>query len=149
MNFYSIYKQIKQRLGEDIPVFFYVGQYLKGKDNTSYRVPAIYIEMPKLSNISYYGKVLAMKDSKVKIHVLHHAPFKNHENNTQDGAIELHDEKLKAIDKLLNGWNATDSTGNKITEQFITDGGEFMQFDGVTITSVLHYQTELYSRHLK
>ncbi len=150
MNFYSIYKQIKDRLGVDVPVFFYIGQYLRGKDNTSYRVPAIYIELPKQTNIDYYGKkIVTMKDSMVKIHVLHYAPFKNHENETQEAAIQQHDEKIKAVDTLLNGWHAIDAKGDKITEQLITAGGVFMQFDGMIVFSVLDYKTELYSHHLK
>lgn len=149
MNFYSIYKQIKERLGNDIAVFYFVGQYLSGKDNTSYRVPAIYIEMPKKSNIDYYGKTQTMNDSIIKIHLITYAPFKNHENDTQDAAIAEHEAKIKAVDKLLNGWHAVENTDTKITEQLITDGGDLMQFKGMYLISVINYKTELYSHHLK
>ncbi len=56
MNYFKVYKAIKSRLGSTVPVFFYTGQYQPGKEKTSYRVPAIYIELPKETPICFYGK---------------------------------------------------------------------------------------------
>jgi hypothetical protein len=149
MFLYPVYLKIKERLGNDVPVFFYIGQYLPGKDNTSYRVPAIYIEMPKDVNINFYPRKLqSAKQAIIKIHYTSYAPFKNQTNLVQETAIAEHENKLMEIDRLLNTWNAKHATKN-ITEQLITDGGSFLKFQHMALISVLNYKTQIYSRHLQ
>jgi hypothetical protein len=148
MLLYPIYKAIKTRLGADVPVFFFIGQYLPGRQNTSYKVPAIYIEMPKDLPINFYPKKLMTAKGKIKIHYISYAPFKNHDNDTQDAAVLTHDSKLNDIDKLISGWNATDENGNKITEQFTQDNADLLNYQDMALVSVLTYNVEIYSRHL-
>jgi hypothetical protein len=150
-----VYKAIKNRLtpafadGTAIPVFFYISQYLPGKENTSYRVPAIYIDMPDDSKIEFLPrKIMHSKDALIKIHLVTYAPFKNHDDAVQDAAVLLHDSYLKQIDVLINGWFAIEG-GVNLTQQFLTKGGSFLQFKHMCLVSVLTYQTEIYSRHLQ
>lgn len=160
MFVYPIYKAIKQRLNApEAPqaspallgnVFFYINQYLPGKDNTSYKVPALYIEMPKNSNLQFYGrKLLAAKNAPIKIHYISYAPFKNHDNAVQDSAIAAHENTLREIDLLLNGWNVTDANGRLLTQQLIPTNAAIMQYIGDNLISVITYTTEIYSRHLQ
>src|SRR6266496_3912354 len=105
MNTFPIYKGIKQRLNSIAPCFYYLGQYLAGKDNTSYKVPAIYIEMPKYLPTTFYpGKLKAAKGALIKIHLINNAPYKHHDNIIQDSAIAAHENLLNSIDKLMSGW---------------------------------------------
>lgn len=145
-----IYKAIKLRLASlGVPVFFYIGQYTPGKDNTSYVVPVIYIEMPDENQLDFFGKKLMVaKNANVKIHYLSHAPFKNHDNAVQDAALELHETKVREIDVLLNGWNATNGNGKNLTEQLIPSGGRLMKFQRKSAITVVNYRTDLYSNHL-
>jgi hypothetical protein len=147
---YPIYKAIKARLGNTVPVFFYIGQYTKGKDNTSYKVPAIYIEMPKPTEIQFLSRKLVLaKGAVVKVHYISHAPFKSHDNTIQDSAIQAHENKVKEIDKLLNGWNATDANNKLLTEQLIPVNANMLNFSGENVASVIGYKTDMYSRHLQ
>ena len=148
MFLYPIYKAIKTRLGPGVPVFFFVGQYRKGKENTSYVVPAIYIEMPKENPLNFYPKKLMATKGIIKIHYISYAPFKNHDNNTQDAAILAHNQKLRDIDTLINGWNVSDVESNKLTEQMISGNANLLNFEDMNLISVLSYNTEIYSRHL-
>ena len=156
---YPVYKAIKDRLitpgtGLTSPVllgnvFWYTGQYLKGKDNTSYAVPATYIEMPKPTDLYFYSKnVLAAKSAKINVHYISHAPFKNHDNFIQDSAIAAHENTLKEIDILLDSWNAFDVNGKILTQQLIPVAGNMLNFVGNNIYSIITYRTEIYSRHL-
>jgi hypothetical protein len=147
---YPIYKGIKQRLNSVAPCFYYLGQYLTGKDNTSYKVPAIYIEMPKnLSTTFYPGKIKAAKGAQVKIHLVCNAPYKNHDNTIQDSAIASHENMLNDIDKLMTGWVLKGTDQKLLTQQFIPIGANIGNFSGMHIFSVLTYTTELYSRILQ
>ncbi len=150
MLLYPIYKAIKQHLGTEVPVFFYLGQYTRGKDNTSYRVPAIYIEMPKDADLKFYGKkLLAAKNVPIKIHYISYAPFKSVDNTVQDTAIATHENKLKEIDKLMDGWNATNLEGKLLTQQLLPTNSNTLNFDGTNVYSIITYTTEIYSRHLQ
>lgn len=149
MFIYPIYKAIKTRLGPDVPVFFFIDQYKKGKDNTSYVVPAIYVEFPKDMRLDFYPrKLMTSKNVPIKIHYISHAPFKNHDNAIQEAAIAAHEDKLKDIDRLTNGWNVADIEGNKLTEQLIPGNASLLNFQDVYVISVITYPTEIYSRHL-
>lgn len=146
MNTFTIYKGIKQRLTAVAPCFYYLGQYLKGKDNTSYIVPAIYIEMPKFLNITFFGKVRTAKGAQVKIHLVTNAPYKNQDNTVQDSAIAEHENKLKEMDGLMTGWSLKDNNQKLLTNQFIPVADNVGNFEGVKVYSVLTYTTEFYVR---
>ena len=150
MNTFTIYKGIKQRVNSVAPCFYYLGQYLKGKDNTSYVVPAIYIEMPKYLSTDFFAQKLKVaKKAQVKIHLITNAPFKNTDTVPQDSALAEHQTKLDAVDKLLTGWNLKDSEQKLFTQQFIPVAASVMNYEGLKIYSVLTYTTEFYSRHLQ
>lgn len=139
---YPLYKLIKQRIAEVAPVFYYIGQYQRGKDNTSYRVPAIYIELPSMNNVGYNGKRTRSVKGNVKIHLVTNAPFKNHDNSVQDSALADHDSKLDELDALLHRWVALDAENNKVSQQFLQVGTEELKFIGNHAVSVLIYNTE-------
>lgn len=150
MNTFPIYRGIKQRLNSVAPCFYYIGQYLTGKDNTSYKVPAIYIEMPKNLNTTFYlGKIKAAKGAQVKIHLVSNAPYKNHDNTIQDKVIAAHENLLNSIDKLMTGWVLKGTDQKLLTQQFIPVAANIGNFSGMYIFSVLSYDTELYSRNLQ
>lgn len=150
MFIYPVYNKIKERLsGLEIPTFFYIGQYQAGKNNISYLVPAIYIEMPKDVAVKVTNHITRSQASQVKIHYISYAPFKNATTDIQESAIAEHEQTLRAIDLLLHEWNATDE-GVNLTEQFIAgETNTLMQFKGMTLFSVLGYSTRFKSRHLK
>ncbi len=151
MLLYSVYKQIKTRLnGLGIKTFWYTGQYQVGKANQSLVAPAIYIQMPADTNITFVGKeVKVAKKVPITIHYLSSAPFKGVDNAVQDAAIEDHEAKLKAIDKLLDGWNATDTDGQVLTQQLTEIKSNSLQYVSTNLVSVITYQTDIYSRHLR
>lgn len=155
MFIYPIYTAIKQYLSTNLtgaatPIYFYIGQYQKGKDNTSYTIPAIYIELPKENRINFYPKkIMTAKDVIIKIHYISYAPFKNADNAQQETAIAQHEAKLKEIDKLIMGWNVKDVNNLNLTEQFITDGSSLLNFMDKSVVSIIDYKTEVFSHHLK
>lgn len=146
MNTFTIYKGIKQRLSSIAPCFYFLGQYLKGKDNTSYVVPAIYIEMPKNLNVAYYNKVRTNKEAQVKIHLVTNAVYKNHDTMVQDSAIAEHENKLNLINDAMTGWSLTNPNQKLLTNQFVPVFDNVGNFDGVKLYSVLTYTTEFYNR---
>lgn len=150
MFIYPVYKKIKQHLSSlGIPTFFYIGQYQPGKNNTSYLVPAIYIEMPKDVPVTVTHKITRSAVSQVKIHYISYAPFKAATTEVQETAIAEHENKLKAIDALLHNWNTVDGDEN-LTEQFVAGNNNvLLQYQGMTLFSVLGYSTRFLSRHLK
>lgn len=144
---YNVYKKIKSRLQAVESCFMFLGQYLKGKDNTSYIVPAIYIEMPKTNNLVFYGrKQLAAKDAMIRIHYISNAPFKSHAPAIQDSALANHDNKLEEINDLLQGWNAENEDGSLLTQQLIPVGSAEVNFFGTHVVSILTYKTEMYRK---
>jgi hypothetical protein len=81
---YKVYKAMKLRLNGLAPIFYFIGQYNKGKDNTSYKVPAIYIETPKNNDLKFLGKkILTAKDARFKVHFISNAPFMKLLSRTQ------------------------------------------------------------------
>lgn len=148
------YKAIKKRLtdaGINVPIFFYIGQYQPGRDNTSYKVPAIYLEFQKEIMIDFFPtKRMVAKAVNIKLHYISYAPFKNHDNEVQDNALDEHNAKLVEIDKLLNGWNAVEERSDRIlTQQLIPKGGSFMFFINSAVGSIIDYQTEIFSNHMR
>ena len=153
MLFYPAYLAIKKRLTDNqaVPVYFYIGQYLPGKDNTSYVVPAIYIEFPKDNGIDFFPtKRVVSKGVDIKVHYISYAPFKNHDNATQEAALSQHNAQLVVIDKLLTGWNAVENGGGKIiTQQLIPTASSLLNFMDKAVVSVITYRTEVCSNHLR
>jgi hypothetical protein len=156
MFLHNIYLALKQHLSAPanltlagIPIFLYIGQYRPGKDNTSYSIPAIYIELPKDSKIkSYPKKVMSIKDVSFKIHYISYAPFKNADNAMQETAIAQHETILRAIDQALSEKVFKDVSGNNLTEQFLTQNVNLLNFLDKAVFSILDYKTEVYSQHL-
>lgn len=147
---YPIYKAMKLRLNGIAPIFYYMGQYQRGKENTSYKVPAIYLEMPPTETLGFYGrKLLTAKDARFKVHYISDAPFTQADNPVQDSAIQAHETKMVDIDTLITGWNVTDQAGLLLTQQFIPVSSKLNQFMQSKIVSVIEYSTEVYSRHLR
>lgn len=143
----TVYNKIKERLAPvGAPVFFYIGQYQPGNDNTSYKVPAIYIEMPADTPLVTTKKIMKSAGVMIKIHYISYAPFKNQSNDVQETAITDHETALKQIDNLLSGWNAKQGTIN-ITEQLLPRTSQLMKFQGMSLISVIGYKTDLYSLH--
>jgi hypothetical protein len=146
----SIYRGLKDRLNNIAPVSRYINQYDKGNGNTTYTVPALYIEMPRNFNIDFLpGKLQVAKGCVINIHLITNAPYKAQDNTVQDAAIDDHDAKLKAIDALLTGYALRDNNNRLLTEQFIPTNQKEKMFDGVHCISVLTYTTSIYSRHLQ
>lgn len=147
MNIYAIYKFIKARLSTVAPCFFYIGQYTKGRENTSYRAPAIYIEMPSNLNFVYYpGNIKAAKEAQFKIHIISGAPYKNHDNDIQDTAIDAHQTIINSVESLLSGWVIKDEYNRLLTQQIHPTGGNLHNYSGPYVFSILSFSTEFYSR---
>ncbi|MCX6210114.1 MAG: hypothetical protein NTZ59_11635 [Bacteroidetes bacterium] len=153
MLLYPLYKAIKQHLnGLGIQTFFYIKQYEPNKENTSYKVPAIYIEMPNYRGVSinYYGKKLkSAKDCVIKIHYISYAPFKNHTNTIQDNLLQEHSNVLKAIDLLMDGYRAKDPANNELSEAMMNIETSELNFMANCVVSVITYRCEAYLRHLQ
>lgn len=140
---YPVYKLIKQRVKDIAATFYFLGQYEKGKDNTSYKVPAIYIEMPANGSTRYNGRRQRSVKGNIRIHYISNAPFKNHDNTVQDAALAAHHAQLKALDDLLQGWVAVDADSKKLTQQFLQNATTEMRFLGSHVVSILQYGTEI------
>jgi len=146
MNLLPVYRAIRARLRPIAPVYKYNGQYLPGKANTSYRVPAVYIEMPKPGNINYYpGGIKALKGI-VTIHVITNAPFKNGEGDNGDNDADGHEELINEVKTLLDGWHAEVSGGVRIlSQQLIPVNSELYTPISLHLISQIGYQSEFYA----
>lgn len=146
MNTLPIYRAIRARLRPIAPVYKYHGQYLPGKGNTSYRVPAIYVEMPKPGTINYYpGGIQAIKGI-VTIHVLTNAPFKNGEGDLSDANHDVHTALINQVKALLEGWHATVEGGVRIlTQQLIPQNADLNTPEGLHLISKIGYHSEFYA----
>ena len=145
MNTLVIYKAIKAQLTA-APCFYFLGQYLKSADQTSYKVPALYVEMPKPSTVTYFGKIKAVKNAQFKIHVLNNAPWKGNDTTNQDTALAAHEALKQAVSTALQGVALKDSAGLYLTQQMIETGSENMQYDGPHVFSILTFQCDFYDR---
>jgi hypothetical protein len=162
MDVFVRYKAIKQRLNSGgtlseafslapnntpvgVPVFWYTGQYQKGKDNVSYIAPAIYIEMPKNLKIDYFPRKLqVVKDAQIKIHIVSTAPYKSIDNAMQDAAVEKHMKLNEDVHALLNAFQIKDAKGQLLASQLIITGENTMNYLGSFAFSVLTYKCEFY-----
>ena len=151
MLLYPIYKLIKTQLTSVEPhIYYYRNQYIQSSDQSSYKVPAIFIEMPNPTTLDFFGrKLLAAKKAQIKIHYVSYAPFKSAESGLQDTLLLTHNNKLVDIDKALDGWNAVDSNSKILTQQFIPVATTELNFLPEKVYSIITYQTEIYSRHLQ
>lgn len=166
MDVFIRYKAIKQRLngggeftdtfsdvfdttGLDIPVFWYTGQYQKGKDNVSYVAPAIYIEMPKNLKVDYFPRKLqVVKDAQIKIHIVSTAPYKSIDNAMQDAAVEKHMKLNEDVHALLNGFQIKDVNGQLLASQLININENSMNYIGSTAFTILTYKCEFYHKEV-
>lgn len=145
---YPVYKEIKDRLKHIAPVFRFHGQYNKGKDNISYKVPAIYIELPNNIQVQYNRKRKVGRGVIIKLHYISSAPYKHHDNDAMDNAYIEHESELKTIDKLMDGWEIKTEEGKLITEQFTQVNEVLISQVGENTVSVFSYKTDVYSDHL-
>lgn len=148
MDTHTIYKGIKARLSSIAPVFYFVGQYTRGRDNTSYKVPAIYIEMPKGMATTFFRKIETARKAAIKIHLIGNAPYKNHDSTIQDSAIIEHNNMMLEIDKLLTGWSLRDDQNRLLTQQLIPTNNNLCNFQGLHVFSIKTYTADLFSYHL-
>jgi len=147
---YPIYKAIKEQLKNIAPCFYYRNQYKESPDNTSFKVPAIFIEMPKSTTLNFYGKkLLAAQKAQITIHYVSYAPFKAVDNSLQDTLLAAHNGILIDINKALCGWNAIDADSKILTQQFIPIASDELNFIPEKVFSTITYQTEIYTRHLQ
>lgn len=144
MRTYTHYKQFKAQLSFIAPCFMYFGQYLAGKDNTSYKVPAIYIELPKNVPVTYFGSIKTIRKAQVKIHLITSAPFKNSET-IQDGIISEHEAMLSLIDQVFNNKKFL-KNGKLLTEKMIEVNSSTLNYIGTNIFSVITYQGDFFER---
>ncbi|WP_346237751.1 hypothetical protein ABDK00_001575 [Niabella insulamsoli] len=143
---YPIYKAIKQHLNTIAPGFFFTGQYAKGKTNTVYRVPALYIEMPKNAASTFWGRgIRVIKNAVIKVHYISNAPFHQHENAVQDSALVAHHNALIEINNLMQGFVVRNEHGRLLTQKFTPVGSSELNFVEGHVFSVLSYRTELYN----
>ncbi len=143
MNTTPIYRAIRARLAAvQQPIFPFIGQYTKGKDNTAYKA-GIYIEIPKNLDVYNYGSVKSARDT-IRIHVLSNAPYKNHDNEVQDAAYDTHNAVLKAVEDLLQGWVIKDNLERLLTQQFVGNRDSMHNVLHMQIYSILGFTTEMY-----
>lgn len=141
---FPLYKATKLRIKNIAQTFIYLRQYEVGKDNTSYKVPAIYVELPPNNSVATYKrKVRVAKKSTIRIHYISNAPFKNHDNTIQDSALAEHYNNLKAIDGLLQGWHAV-SGDDLLTQQWRLISTSEMRFLNNHVVTILSYSTDIY-----
>jgi len=145
MFIYPAYKALKQKLIGIAPVFYFLGQYSIGKDNTSYIVPALYIEMPKNAQVKYWGKgQRVISPAQIKLHFITNAPYKNHDSTVQDAAIAVHAAGLKAIDEVMKSLALRKDDGNLLSQRFVNTAVDEMNYQNKNLFSVLTYSTEIY-----
>lgn len=142
---YPAYKALKQQLNTIAPVFYFLGQYQKGKDNTSYVVPAIYIEMPKNAIVTYWGRgVKGIRPANINIHYISNAPYKNHDSDVQDSFLAQHDAALSQIDTVMRKLILKKADDSLMSERFLQIGSNEYNFIPQRVFSILNYSTELY-----
>ena len=144
MKTYAVYKGIKAQLKDLCEVMYFTGQYTKGKENTSYVCPAIYIEMPKSLKVDYFPVgIKVAKGAEIKIHFLSPAPFQGHDNQTQEDAIASHESTLGEIMEILEGLEVKDNSLRVIASTLIHTGSSTITYRPMHTVSVMSYKTEL------
>ncbi|MBS1672121.1 MAG: hypothetical protein JST94_11860 [Bacteroidetes bacterium] len=144
---YNVYKKLKQEISIIGPVFYFLNQYGRNKDKTSYNVPAIYIEMPKQSKVdSLNRKIKVLLKQQIKLHYISYAPFKSDTDNiVQDNALAQHSATLLAINTLIDNLQLKDGD-TSLTNQFILVNTSELVFEDMCVYSILTYQTDIYLR---
>lgn len=141
---YPVYKAIKEQLKTLAPCFFYINQYAKSRDNTKYIVPAIYIEVPKNLTISYWGRgIRVAKAVQIRLHVIHNAPYKAHDNVIQDSALNSHSTLVDATDEILENKHLSVNS-RKLTETLLHTGLNEMNYTDGQVVSIITYTTDIY-----
>lgn len=151
MVLYPLYKAVKKQLEDTLGIqcFFFLKQYEPSKDNTSYKVPAIYIEMPNYRGVAieYYGKrEKFVSNLEIKVHYISYAPFKNHTSAIQDTALQQHHNKLIEINNVLEGFRPKTIADVLLAEAFWTAETSEMNFMANCIVSVIGYKCKAYIR---
>ena len=91
---------------------------------------------------------MSIKDVSFKIHYISYAPFKNADNAQQETAIAQHETTLREIDIAMSEKVFDDGAGNNLTEQFLTNNVNLLNFLDKAVFSILDYKAEVYSKHL-
>ncbi len=149
MDTYTIYKAVKEQLKTAGPVFYYMAQYLPGKDNTSYKVPAIYIEMPKNLTVNFYPRKIKAARGVIKVHVVSNAPFAAGDGPVQDSQLQAHQALVNSVDKLANAQVFKDGQGRLLTQQLINTGANNNVMQKGCVVNVLSYSTEMFDYNLQ
>jgi hypothetical protein len=145
MDTYAIYRLLKDYLKETATVFFYTGQYLRDKNKTVYKVPAIYIQMPAGEMpVSNFGQIRFVKGAQIRIHYISHAPHGTVENQVQDSAVKAHASKVLEIINLLSGSEHKDANGRLVAGQCIVTGIESVSYTETFARSVVRLSVDLY-----
>lgn len=143
INMFQVYKLLKARLSSIAPCFRYTGQYLAGNDNTSYKVPAVFIELSNDLPIQYFPGGIQSAKCILKIHSVTHAPYKSHDNSIQDNSIAFHVNINVEIENLLSGWNIQAADGKLNSQQLIPANYSIGNTQGTIMFSVLSFSTEI------
>ena len=147
MDIFTRYKAIKQALVGVHPCFYFTGQYLSGKNNVGYAVPAIFIEMPKNLKIDYFpGKWQVAKNALIKIHLLTSAPYSSVDNAIQDSAVQSHQTKVNDLNNILSGMEIRGTNNKLLISQFILVNSNILNYTESFAYSVLTYQCEFYHK---
>lgn len=143
MRVYSAFKALKARLQAKAPVFVYKGQYEKGKGNTSYVVPAIYIQMPGNFDIKHLPRAIYAQ-GQIAVHVVTNAPHGTSPGQQAEANLEAHETLMVEVSALLDGFQAKDSNDKLLMSQLIVQPSTLVQVkDGIAF-SVLRYNSEIY-----
>lgn len=145
MNTYAIYKLLKDLLKDTCSVFYYTGQYLRDKNKTVYKVPAIYIQMPPGEiPVDNFGQIRISRQAPIRIHYISQAPFATLENQVQDSAVSSHAAKVMEIINRLSGAELKDGVGRLVTGQCLVTGIEAINYTDTFARSVIRVNADLY-----
>lgn len=152
MKIYPIYKSIKSRLTGIAPLFHYQGQYLRkvgtGTEQTSYRVPAIYIETPRNQPVTWWGgRIKCIPNAAFKLHIVSNAPHKaNDANPVQDSALQAHDTIVSQAQQALQNAILKNADDQYLTGQLSETGTDNMRYEGPVVVTVLTFSADVYER---
>lgn len=145
MDTYAIYKLLKDYINDLGAVFFYTGQYLRDKNKTVYKVPAIYIQMPPGEMpIENFGQIRYVKGAQIRIHYLSHAPHGTLENSVQDSAVKAHASQALEIINRLSGSEHKDENDRLVAGQCIVTGIESVSYTETFARTVIRLSVDLY-----
>jgi hypothetical protein len=127
----------------------YTGQYLPGKANTSYKSPALYIELPRDLQVRFYPNLRKAATGTIRIHYISPGPYQSHRPNAQALADAAHQAKLTQIGRLLTGYSPLDGQGRILCQQLIPGPHSAPIYQNNGIVSVIGFSAELYDYGLK